>query len=111
MVFTPNNQAREVLRPGEQSSHFVTTTVSTQRTAVLGRGLFPSPRWGAIISIPAAANSSSGGSPPYVLSPIGRSGNSSMKLSARVSVTRETSCGEADVVFTARGDRRNPPPP
>src|SRR6266508_4947698 len=40
MIFIPNNQATEVLQPGEQSLHFVTPALSPQRAAVLCRRLF-----------------------------------------------------------------------
>jgi FkbM family methyltransferase len=40
MVLITNNQASEVLQPGEQPFHFVTSAVSPQRTSVLYRGLF-----------------------------------------------------------------------
>ena len=41
MVFISNNQTTEVLQPGEQSLHFVTSAVSPQRAPVLCCGLFP----------------------------------------------------------------------
>src|SRR5262249_24062071 len=41
MVFIPNNQTTEVLQPGEQSLHFVTSAVSQQRASVLCCRLFP----------------------------------------------------------------------
>jgi len=37
----PNNQAAEVLQPGEQPLYFVASTISPQRASVLGRGLLP----------------------------------------------------------------------
>jgi hypothetical protein len=40
MVLIPKNQTSEVLQPGEQPFHFVTSAVSPQRTSVLCRGLF-----------------------------------------------------------------------
>jgi len=41
MVFISNNQTTEVLQPGEQSLHFVTSAVSPQRASVLCCRLFP----------------------------------------------------------------------
>src|SRR5215475_8398819 len=41
MVLISNNQTTEVLQPGEQPFHFVTSAVSPQRTSVLCSGLFP----------------------------------------------------------------------
>jgi len=35
MVFISNNEATEVLQPGEQSPHFEATTISPQRTPIL----------------------------------------------------------------------------
>jgi hypothetical protein len=35
MVFISNNEATEVLQPGEQSLHFEATTISPQRTPIL----------------------------------------------------------------------------
>jgi hypothetical protein len=40
MVFISNNQTTEVLQPGEQSLHFVTSAVSPQRASVLCCRLF-----------------------------------------------------------------------
>src|SRR5262249_18883173 len=41
MVFISNNQTTEVLQPGEQSLHFVTSVISPQRASVLCCRLFP----------------------------------------------------------------------
>lgn len=42
MVFVPNNQPPEVLKPGKQTLHLPSTPIASQFSAVLGVRLFPS---------------------------------------------------------------------
>ena len=103
MILVAHNYSPKVLQPRKQAFDFSSSFVTPEFSALLGCAFFLLALCGAINSISSFFNCLSNGSESYALSPIIFSGRSLVKRSVTVRSTNFTSCGEAELVWTARG--------
>ena len=102
-MFVSNHQPSKVLQPRKKSFNFPSTPIAPQFSAILSRRLFTIRAMRRNHFNSFFSKSLIDGSLSYALSPISKSGTSSINLFSSVCSTSLTSCGLALVTHTAIG--------